>query len=118
MGDGVGIVPEEDVVAAPFDGKITSIADSLHAIGISGYAAEGGSSRAAMEVLVHVGIDTVNMQGNGFTCLVSEGELVKAGQPLLRFDREKIREAGYSDIVAVLLVNSEDLENVECICPE
>ena len=103
--DPVGIRPEDDKVVAPFDGKISSVADSQHAVGIESNG---------MEMLIHVGVDTVNMQGDGFTCLVKEGDEVTAGQPLIRFDRAKIKAAGYSDTVAVLLTNSDDLEGVEC----
>ena len=105
LGDGVGIEPTAELVVAPFDGKISSVAESKHAIGIE---ANG------MEMLIHVGVDTVNMQGDGFECLVNEGDEVKLGQPLIRFSREKIKAAGYSDTVAVLLTNSDDLEGVEC----
>ena len=105
LGDGVGIEPTDELVVAPFDGTISSVAESQHAIGIE---ANG------MEMLIHVGVDTVNMQGDGFTCLVKEGDAVTVGQPLIRFDRDKIKAAGYSDTVAVLLTNSDDLEGVEC----
>ena len=105
LGDGVGIEPEDELVVAPFDGTISSVAESQHAVGIESNG---------MEMLIHVGVDTVNMQGDGFTCLVKEGDAVKAGQPLIRFDRAKIKAAGYSDTVAVLLTNSDDLEGVEC----
>lgn len=105
LGDGVGIEPEEELVVAPFDGTISSVAESKHAIGIESNG---------MEMLIHVGVDTVNMQGDGFECLVKEGDEVKLGQPLIRFSREKIKAAGYSDTVAVLLTNSDDLEGVEC----
>ncbi|MBR0508069.1 MAG: PTS glucose transporter subunit IIA [Clostridia bacterium] len=105
LGDGVGIEPEDELVVAPFDGTISSVAESRHAIGIESNG---------MELLIHVGVDTVNMQGDGFECLVSEGDVVKLGQPLIRFNREKIKAAGYSDTVAVLLTNSDDLEGVEC----
>ena len=105
LGDGVGIEPTDELVVAPFNGTISSVAESQHAVGIE---ANG------MEMLIHVGVDTVNMKGDGFSCLVKEGDEVVAGQPLIRFDREKIRAAGYSDTVAVLLTNSDDLEGVEC----
>ncbi len=105
LGDGVGIEPEEGIVVAPFDGEITSVADSKHAIGIE----SGG-----MEVLIHVGVDTVGMNGDGFTPAVKEGDQVKAGQKLLTFDRDKIKAAGHPDTVVVLLTNSDDLEGVEC----
>ena len=104
LGEGVGVEPADELVVAPFDGEISSVADSKHAVGISAND---------MELLIHVGVDTVNMNGDGFTCLVKEGDKVKAGQPLIRFSRSKIRAAGYSDTVAVLLTNSDDLEGVE-----
>ena len=105
LGDGIGVEPTGEVVVAPFDGAVSSVAESHHAVGLE----SGG-----MELLIHVGVDTVNMKGDGFTCLVAEGDEVKAGQPLIRFDRQKIKAAGYSDTVAVLLTNSDDLEGVEC----
>ncbi len=105
LGDGVGIQPSGEVVVAPFDGTISSVADSQHAVGVESNG---------MEMLIHVGVDTVNMKGDGFTCLVKEGDEVKAGQPLIRFSIDKIKAAGYSDTVAVLLTNSDDLEDVEC----
>lgn len=94
----MGIEPETGEVTAPFDGVITMVADTFHMIGLTG---PGG-----MEVLIHVGIDTVNMKGEGFEPLVSKGDPVKAGQKLLAFDIRKIREAGYSPVTAVLLPNS------------
>ena len=104
LGQGVGIQPTDELVVAPFDGEISSVADSRHAVGISAND---------MELLIHVGVDTVAMNGDGFECLVQEGDQVKAGQPLIRFDRAKIKAAGYSDTVAVLLTNSDDLDGVE-----
>ena len=105
LGDGVGIEPEEGVVVAPFDGEITSVAESKHAIGLESNG---------MEVLIHVGVDTVAMNGDGFSPAVKEGDKVKAGQKLLTFDRAKIKAAGHPDTVVVLLTNSDDLEGVEC----
>ena len=105
LGDGIGVEPTAEVVVAPFDATVSSVAESHHAVGLESNG---------MELLIHVGVDTVNMAGDGFTCLVAEGDEVKAGQPLIRFDRQKIKAAGYSDTVAVLLTNSDDLEGVEC----
>lgn len=103
LGDGVGIEPEEGLVVAPVDGVISTVVDSKHAVGISG--------PNGMEILIHVGVDTVNMKGDGFACLVKEGEAVKAGQKLITFDIDKIRKAGYCPTTAVLLTNSDDYSN-------
>ena len=105
LGAGVGIEPEEGVVVAPYDGEISTVAESKHAIGITG--------AGDMELLIHVGVDTVAMNGDGFTPLVAEGDQVKAGQEILRFDRAKIKAAGHPETVVVLLTNSDDYENVK-----
>ncbi len=104
LGDGVGIDPEEGVVYAPFDGEITNIFDTNHAVSLEG---------KGMELLIHVGVDTVNMKGDGFKGFVKEGDQVKAGQKLIEFDIEKIKKAGYSPVTAVLLTNSDDVEGYE-----
>lgn len=108
LGNGVGIDPEEGVVVAPFDGEISSVTDTKHAIGITG--------PADMEVLIHVGVDTVNMKGDGFELLVEEGQKVKAGQKLMTFDIAKIKAAGYSPVAAVLLTNSDDYPEFKVTC--
>ena len=107
LGDGVGIEPETGVVIAPFDGIISSITDTRHAIGITG--------PREMELLIHVGIDTVNMKGEGFELLVSENETVKKGQKLMTFDIARIQSAGYSATTAVLLTNSDDYPNFKVV---
>jgi PTS system sucrose-specific IIC component len=107
LGDGVGIEPEVGEVVAPFDGEISTTTETKHAVGISG--------PRDMEVLIHVGIDTVNMKGDGFNLLVKEGDRVKAGQKLLTFDISKIKAAGYSTTTAVLLTNSDDFPNMKIL---
>ena len=104
LGEGIGVEPEEGIVVAPFDGTVTSVFDTKHAITLE---------KNGMEVLIHVGVNTVNMQGEGFTAFVEEGAEVKAGQKLLGFDRTAIKNAGYSDVVVMLLTNSDDLDGVE-----
>ena len=99
LGDGVGIDPKEGVVVAPFDGTISSTTDTKHAIGLSG--------PDDIEMLIHVGIDTVKMEGDGFDLLIKDGDTVKAGQPMLRFDIDKIKAAGFSPVTAVLVINSD-----------
>ena len=105
LGDGIGVEPTGNVVVAPFDATVTSVFDTKHAVTLE---ANG------MEVLIHIGVNTVNMNGDGFTAFVSEGDTVKAGQKLLGFDSAAIKAAGYSDCVVMLLTNSDDLEGVEC----
>ena len=104
LGDGVGIDPSEGVVYAPFDGEISNIFDTNHAVSIEG---------KGMELLIHVGVDTVNMKGEGFKGFVHEGDQVKAGQKLIEFDIAKIKAAGYSPVTAVLLTNSDDIDGYE-----
>ncbi len=105
LGEGVGINPTEGVVFAPFDGEITSVADSKHAIGLA--------NDAGMEVLIHVGVDTVAMNGEGFDDKVAEGDKVKAGQIIMTFDRDAIKKANHPDCVVVLLTNSDDFSDVK-----
>lgn len=105
LGKGVGIEPKAGVAVAPFDGEILSVTDTKHAVGIV--------SSDGMEVLIHVGVDTVSMNGEGFECFVSEGQKVKAGEKLIEFDREKIKKAGHPDCVVVLVTNSDDYKDVK-----
>ena len=103
LGDGVAIEPTDEFVYAPFAGTISTVAESKHAVGISG--------AGDMELLIHVGVDTVAMNGDGFEVFVKEGEEVKAGQKLIHFDRKKIAAAGHPDCVVTLLTNAEDYDD-------
>lgn len=107
LGNGVGIEPSAGEVFAPFDGTIATVSDTKHAIGLVG--------PNEMEMLIHVGVDTVKMQGEGFEVFVSEGDAVKAGQRLMTFSIDKIKDSGYSTTTAVLLNNSDDFENFKVI---
>lgn len=100
MGDGVAFRYTTNTVCAPCDGKITTIPNTLHAFGIT---AENDA-----EILVHIGIDTVNLKGNGFSKLVNEGDKVKAGDPIIKLDRSLIESKGYDLITPVLITNSKD----------
>lgn len=101
LGEGCGIEPAEGRVVAPFDGVVTTVADTRHALGLS--------SPDGMELLIHVGINTVELAGEGFTLHCAEGDAVKAGQVLLDVDLDRICKGGYSTTTAVLLTNAEDL---------
>ena len=107
LGGGVGIEPVENVVYAPYGGEISSVAETKHAIGITG--------PGEMEVLIHVGVDTVKMNGDGFEVFVSEGDKVRKGQKLMTFDLDKIKKAGYSSTTAVLLTNSDDYDDFKVV---
>ncbi len=104
LGRGVGIQPEIGLVVAPFDGEIISTTATKHAVGVL--------SPDGIEILIHVGVDTVAMNGEGFTCFVTEGQKVKAGDKLIVFDKAKIAAAGHPDVVAVLVTNSDDYANL------
>ena len=99
MGPGLAIDPTGDTVVAPADGTVTTVFPTGHAIGLT--LADG------TELLIHVGIDTVDLKGRGFDALVQQGEAVHAGTPLLRFDAAVIRDAGYSAITPVIVLNNE-----------
>ena len=99
MGDGLAIVPTDEVLRAPADAEVAVLMeDSRHACGLK--------LAGNVEILLHIGIDTVDMAGDGFTYLVSLGQQVKAGDVLIRFDREKIRQAGHPD-TTVCVVTEE-----------
>ena len=101
-----GINPETGKVYSPMDGTISQLADTLHAVGIE---AEG------VELLIHVGIDTVEMKGDGFRSHVKEGQTVRKGDLLLTMDWEKIKAAGHPSIIMVAVTNSDDLASVEAV---
>lgn len=103
LGKGCAVWPEGDVVYAPVNGKVTVTMG--HAVGIM--------SDSGVEVLVHVGVDTVNLQGKGFTGYVKQGDAVTAGQPVLKMDRSVIAEAGYKDCVVLAVSNTAEFEAVE-----
>lgn len=106
MGEGLAILPEEGTLYAPAPGKISVLMEeSKHACGLS---LDNG-----MEILLHIGIDTVAMKGDGFEYMVSQGDKVKAGDPLIRFDREKIRKAGYTDAVICVLPEQGETKNLK-----
>lgn len=104
LGRGVGIEPTEGIVVAPFDGVISFTADTKHAVGIS--------SVDGIELLIHVGVDTVAMKGDGFQCFVTEGQKVCIGDKLISFDQKKIAAAEHPDVVAVLVSNSDNYKEL------
>ena len=107
LGPGCGIEPTGDTVYAPFDGTVTQIATTLHAVGIT--------SNDGIELLIHVGMDTVDMKGQGFTVLVKENQKVTAGTPLLKVDLDAIRAAGHPTATAIIVTNGDDLGELKML---
>jgi glucose-specific phosphotransferase system IIBC component len=104
MGDGFAIVPAEGLVVSPVNGKIVNLFPTKHAIGIL--------SDTGREILIHVGIDTVNLKGQGFETLVSEDEIIDQGQPLLKFDINYIKEHASSTITPIVFTNLAEGEKI------
>lgn len=100
LGQGCGIRPSGEVVYAPADGTIATVAETLHAVGLQ--------TKDGAEVLIHVGMDTVEMKGAGFEMLVKEGQSVRCGQPLLKFSMDKIKAAGHPTTTAFVLTGGEE----------
>lgn len=105
VGKGVGIDPTDGTVVAPDNATVLMTFPTGHAIGLR--------LDSGVELLIHVGIDTVNMNGDGFTVLVAKGDKVAAGTPLVTFDRGKIVAAGYSPITPVLVTNYRKFASVD-----
>lgn len=106
-GKGVAIIPTNNKVVAPFDGVVVAIFPSKHAIGLK---SNGGS-----ELLIHIGINTVNLNGEHFETKVEMGETITRGQTLLVFDREKIEQEGYALTSPVILTDGQSMEKMEII---
>ena len=107
LGKGVAVIPAEGRICAPADGKIDMVFDTLHAVSmVTDYGAE---------VLIHVGLDTVKMNGEGFKGHVKSGDHVKKGDLLLELDLEKVKAAGYDTITPMIVCNTPDSASVEAL---
>jgi PTS system beta-glucosides-specific IIC component len=100
LGKGFAIMPKEGKVYAPVDGEIVTLFKTKHAIGIK--------TESGMEILIHVGMDTVKLNGQFFDAKINQGDFVKRGDLLLEFDMAGIKAAGYSLITPVVITNSDD----------
>ncbi len=106
LGDGCGIEPEEGCVYAPFNGEVIQAADTGHAVGLL--------SEDGVELLIHVGLDTVALKGEGFSLCVKEGDRVTQGQKLLNFDIEKIAQK-YPVVTSVIVTNTPDYKEIRLV---
>lgn len=104
MGKGCAIIPTEGKVCAPFDGTIVGLLDSHHAVGME--------SENGIEILIHVGMDTVKLNGKHFVSHVEQGQKVKKGQLLLEFDIPAIQKAGYEVVTPVIIANTDEFSDI------
>lgn len=107
MGKGCAIIPTDGNLYAPFDGEILLVASTKHSIALQ--------SEDGIEFLIHVGMDTVNMEGKGFIPKVKVGDKVKCGQLMMTFSIPEIKAAGYVATTALIVTNSDQYENIELI---
>lgn len=104
LGKGVAIIPTEGKLVSPIDGVVVNIFETLHAIAIK--------SDTGVEILIHIGLDTVNLKGKYFKSYVKNNEKVKLGQQLIDFDINKIKEEGYDIVTPVIINNTSDFEDI------
>lgn len=108
MGDGIAIKPKGNEVYSPCDGKVTAIFDSTeHAVGLT---LDNG-----MEILIHCGLDTVNLTEKVFSCKVTKEQNVKQGQLLITFDHDKLKAMNYEDVIMLVLLNPGNAKNVKFV---
>lgn len=100
LGKGVAIIPAEGKVVAPADGEVAVLFETKHAVSIR--------SDIGTELIIHIGLDTVNLKGEHFTAHVKQGDHVKCGDLLVEFDMDKIKEAGYDVITPIIICNTPD----------
>lgn len=105
LGKGMAVIPSEGKVVAPCHGEISTLFDTKHAIGIT--------TKDGVELLIHVGVNTVELNGKYYEAHVEQGDQVKPGQVLLTFDIQKIQEAGYPVETPVIIANTDDYKNVD-----
>ena len=107
LGDGFAILPEDGEVCSPVNGTVTSVFDTKHAVCL---VSDGG-----LEILIHIGIDTVNLQGKHFTTHVKDGDTVKAGQPLITFELEQVKKAGYDTVIPLVFTDPDPQVDVSSL---
>jgi len=105
VGDGVALIPMSDVFSAPIDGKVTKIFSTNHAYSIK--------SPKDLEVMVHIGLETVALEGKGFERLVNEGDEVKVGDPIIRVDLPYIREHAKDIITPIIISEDSDVKTID-----
>lgn len=110
MGDGFAIEPSEGKVLSPIDGQVIQVFHTKHAIGLR--------SQTGIELLIHVGLETVSLNGEGFEIYVREGQKIKFGDELMSFDLSMISEKAASTITPIIITNSDIVQNIERLSEE
>lgn len=106
VGKGIAIDPTDDIIKSPIDGRIKLIFNTNHAFVVT--------SKKGIELLVHIGINTIALNGEGFKRLVDEGDFVKVGDPIIKIERQKIIDKGYELITPVVITNLDNVKDVIC----
>ena len=104
VGKGMAVIPSEGVVKAPCDAEVSMVFDTKHAIGLT--------TESGIELLIHVGLNTVELEGKYYTVHVNDGDKVKKGQTLITFEMDKIKDAGYDVTTPMIVTNTDDFEEV------
>jgi len=105
VGDGVAVIPVSNIFTAPIDGVVSKIFSTNHAYSIK--------SKKDLEVMVHIGLDTVALEGKGFTRIANEGDIVKAGDVIIEVDLAYIREHAKDIITPIIITDESDVKNIE-----
>lgn len=106
LGPGTAILPSDGEVVAPADGTVTMVLDTRHALSMR--------TDLGAEIMIHIGLDTVQLKGNYFSSCVKNGDHVKKGSPLLSFDLKSVKAAGYDVTTPVVVTNSHDFPKIDC----
>ena len=105
LGDGVSVIPETGKIVAPCDGTLSYVPDTAHAVALTG--------PHGLEILIHVGLDTVKLEGRGFTAHVKTGESVKKGQLLISFDLDSLLSQGFDITTPMVITNGDGISKLE-----
>ena len=105
VGEGIAIEPSEGLVVAPFDGEVVQLFPTLHAVGLR--------SKSGLEILIHIGLETVSLKGEGFEAFVKQGDQVKMGDNLIAFDMAIINEKASSTITPIIMTNGDIIEGFD-----
>lgn len=105
MGDGVAIKPSNGTVVSPIEGKVVQVFPTKHAVGLE--------TKSGVEILIHIGLETVGMGGEGFEAHVEAGATVKLGDKLITFDQALVNEKAKSDVIPVIITNTDQMKTIE-----